>query len=87
MGYVAHDTLQRHTITQVASTSAIGSNEPKYGSKDAYAACIKDLERLWEAKGKRDSVSTDDEDLRVHGVSDWSYHEEHRPTVVVWVDS
>lgn len=86
MGYVAHDTLQRHTIVQTQAQE-IGTLQPKFGSKADYLACIKDLEDLWEKKGKRDSVSTDDDDLRTHGISDWSYHEEHRPTVVVWVDS
>jgi D-lactate dehydrogenase (cytochrome) len=34
-----------------------------------------------------DKVSTDAADLESHGISDWSYHEEKRPTVVVWVES
>lgn len=29
----------------------------------------------------------DDSDLETHGVSDWSYHDAKKPTVVVWADS
>lgn len=61
--------------------------QPKYGPKEDYHKAIEELKALWAKKGKEDRVSVDQADLESHGISDWSYHEEKRPTVVVWVDS
>jgi D-lactate dehydrogenase (cytochrome) len=64
------------------------SNQPAYGSPDDYKKAIEELKARWGKKeGKGERVSTDAEDLETHGVSDWSYHEEKRPSVVVWVES
>lgn len=63
------------------------ANQPSYGSKADYDAAIKDLQELWRMKGKPDKISTDEADLETHGISEWSYHEAERPTVVVWVES
>lgn len=63
------------------------ANQPSYGSKADYEAAIKDLQELWRMKGKSDKISTDEADLETHGISEWSYHEAERPTVVVWVES
>ena len=62
-------------------------NQPSYGSLEDYKALIGELRLRWRSKGKEDKVSTDKEDLETHGISDWSYHEAKRPTVVVWVES
>lgn len=62
-------------------------NQPKYGSPTDYRSAIAEIQELWKSRNKEDSVSTDEDDLSAHGISDWSYHEAHRPTVVVWVDS
>ncbi|WOO84395.1 D-lactate dehydrogenase [cytochrome], mitochondrial [Vanrija pseudolonga] len=62
-------------------------NQPKYGTPTAYRSAIAEIQELWKSRNKEDSVSTDEDDLSAHGISDWSYHEAHRPTVVVWVDS
>lgn len=61
--------------------------QPTYGSVADYHKCIDEIRELYKKKGKEDSVSTDADDLRSHGISDWSYHEAELPTVVVWVDS
>lgn len=61
--------------------------QPVFGSVADYHKCIDEIRALYKAKGKEDSVSTDADDLRTHGVSDWSYHEAELPTVVCWVDS
>jgi D-lactate dehydrogenase (cytochrome) len=63
------------------------ANQPTYGSHKDYLAAINDIEAYFKSKGKEDKVSTDESDLESHGISDWSYHEEKRPTVVVWVES
>lgn len=63
------------------------ANQPTYGSHKDYLAAIEEITRIFEGIGKGDKVSTDESDLESHGISDWSYHEEKRPTVVVWVES
>lgn len=63
------------------------ANQPTYGSHKDYLAAIEEITRLFEGIGKGDKVSTDESDLESHGISDWSYHEEKRPTVVVWVET
>ena len=63
------------------------ARQPVYGSLGDYELAIRELKDKWGKKGKGDKVSTDKEDLDTHGVSDWSYHEAKRPTVVVWADS
>jgi D-lactate dehydrogenase (cytochrome) len=63
------------------------ARQPVYGSLEDYKLAIRELKEKWGAKGKADKVSTDKEDLDTHGVSDWSYHEAKRPTVVVWAES
>lgn len=62
-------------------------NQPTYGSGDDYRAAMKEIKDLFASRGKADSVSTDEDDLLHHGVSDWSYHGAELPTVVVWVDN
>ena len=63
------------------------ANQPTYGSTKDYLAAINEITELFKRSGKEDKVSTDESDLESHGISDWSYHEEKRPTVVVWVES
>ncbi|ORX36265.1 putative D-lactate dehydrogenase oxidoreductase protein [Kockovaella imperatae] len=62
---------------------------PSYGSKKDYDQAIEDIKKMLRRKGLslEDRVSIDPSDLESHGVSDWSYHEEKRPTVVVWVET
>jgi D-lactate dehydrogenase (cytochrome) len=62
-------------------------NQPEYGTLQQYEQCIADITTYFTRRRKEDKVSTDEADLTTHGISDWSYHEEKRPTVVVWVDS
>jgi D-lactate dehydrogenase (cytochrome) len=62
-------------------------NQPTYGSLADYSSAIIDIQNYFKSLGKEDKVSTDESDLESHGISDWSYHEEKRPTVVVWVES
>jgi len=62
-------------------------NQPSYGSLKDYSSAINEIEQYFKSLGKEDKVSTDESDLESHGISDWSYHEEKRPTVVVWVES
>jgi D-lactate dehydrogenase (cytochrome) len=71
----------------IVAIAAQESNQPQYGSLEDYKALIGELRLRWNSKGKEDKVSTDKEDLETHGVSDWSYHEAKRPTVVVWAES
>jgi D-lactate dehydrogenase (cytochrome) len=62
--------------------------QPVYGSSEDYHSCIKELRAVFKAKeGGGERVSVDEEDLTSHGISDWSYHDEKRPNVVVWVKS
>ncbi|RSH94260.1 hypothetical protein EHS25_004063 [Saitozyma podzolica] len=93
-GFVTHKLIS--TYVPPPSFSLIDSkrakelqeaHQPEYGSKADYDSAIRDLRDLWEAKGKTDNVSTDEDDLQSHGISDWSYHPAHRPTVVVWVEN
>ncbi|BEI91417.1 uncharacterized protein CcaverHIS019_0402370 [Cutaneotrichosporon cavernicola] len=70
-----------------AADKLLEKTQPQYGSVANYRECILEIAELFEKRGKRDRVSTDEDDLRTHGVSDWSYHEAELPTVVVWVDS
>lgn len=63
------------------------ANQPTYGSTKDYLAAINEITELFKRSGKEEKVSTDESDLESHGISDWSYHEEKRPTVVVWVES
>jgi len=78
-----------HTL--LPSKFAISQQErqqPQYGTSQDYTNAINELKVRWGKKeGKGDRVSTDVEDLQTHGISDWSYHEERRPSVVVWVES
>ncbi|WVO12420.1 hypothetical protein L204_100019 [Cryptococcus depauperatus] len=90
-GYLVGSTssLPSPTTLQL-STQAIRhqeANQPSYGSHQDYLAAIKELKASWEKRGKADKVSTDNEDLETHGISDWSYHPAKKPTVVVWVES
>lgn len=94
--YISQATSARAALDTPRITTLIPSkvaieeqeaNQPSYGDIHAYLALIEDLKRLWESKGKVDRVSTDKEDLETHGVSDWSYHEAKRPTVVVWAET
>lgn len=62
-------------------------NQPTYGSLSDYNKAITEIEGLFKKNGKEDKVSVDEADLESHGISDWSYHEEKRPTVVVWVEN
>ncbi|BEJ14457.1 hypothetical protein CspHIS471_0402240 [Cutaneotrichosporon sp. HIS471] len=70
-----------------AADELLEKTQPQYGSVADYRECILEIAELFEKRGKRDRVSIDEDDLRTHGVSDWSYHEAELPTVVVWVDS
>lgn len=79
-----------HSFTVIDSRRAKElqlANQPSYGSHSDYESAIKDLQELWRMKGKSDKISTDEDDLQTHGISEWSYHEAERPTVVVWVES
>lgn len=60
---------------------------PQYGSIADYRECIGEIAALFGSRAKGDRVSTDEDDLRTHGISDWSYHEAELPTVVVWVET
>lgn len=63
------------------------THQPSYGSKADYLAAIEEIKEYYKGKGREDDVSTDEEDLTHHGVSEWSYHGAELPTVVVWVES
>jgi len=78
----------QYTLIDSAKAKAYQlENQPTYGSLSDYTKAISEIESLFKSKGKGDKVSTDESDLESHGISDWSYHEEKRPTVVVWVES
>jgi len=64
-----------------------GTFRPQHGSKKAYDAAIVALKAAFEKKGKADDVSTDEDDLRTHGINDWSYHGSHPASVVVWAET
>lgn len=64
-----------------------GTFRPQHGSVKAYAAAITALKNVFEKKGKGDDVSTDEDDLRMHGINDWSYHGSHPASVVVWAET
>lgn len=78
----------QYTLIDSAKAKAYQlENQPTYGSLSDYTKAISEIKTLFKSKGKGDKVSTDESDLESHGISDWSYHEEKRPTVVVWVES
>ena len=77
-------------LTLMPSKLAVEQQErtqPVYGTREDYHKAIDDLRALFDRRKQEDRVSTDESDLETHGISDWSYHEEKRPTVVVWVES
>ena len=95
-GYTVASTLNARDPVNIRDSTLLPSklaiehqehHQPSYGSLAEYQSLIRDLQKLFKEKGKGDRVSTDKEDLETHGISDWSYHEEKRPTVVVWVES
>jgi len=63
-----------------------GTYRPIHGSKKGYQAAISALQSVFDGLGRGDAVSTDEEDLRLHGVSEWSYHEAEPASVVVWAE-
>ncbi|KAH8086977.1 putative D-lactate dehydrogenase cytochrome oxidoreductase protein [Filobasidium floriforme] len=69
------------------SVTGPGTFRPVHGSKKAYDAAIVALRASFQKKGKEDNVSTDEDDLRSHGINDWSYHGSHPASVVVWAES
>lgn len=79
--------LSSHLIPSEEAIQLQESQQPKYGTADDYKKAIRDIRKLFVSRGADDRVSTDEDDLRSHGVSDWSYHEAELPTVVVWVES
>jgi D-lactate dehydrogenase (cytochrome) len=86
----AHAEYQPRDLTLVDSATAKAEqklNQPQYGTREDYHEAIKEIHGLYTSRGHEDRVSTDEEDLESHGVSDWSHHESARPTVVVWVTS
>lgn len=64
-----------------------GTYQPQHGSTRAYKAAIDALQVHFGKIGRSDDVSTDDSDLEDHGISQWSYHGAHKPSVVVWAQS
>jgi len=68
------------------SVTGTGTFRPVHGSKKAYDAAIVALRASFQKKGKEDNVSTDEDDLRSHGINDWSYHGSHPASVVVWAE-
>lgn len=64
-----------------------GTYQPQHGSLRAYKAAIESLQAHFAKIGRSDDVSTDDSDLEDHGISQWSYHGAHKPSVVVWAQS
>lgn len=68
------------------SVTGPGTFRPVHGSKKAYNAAIVALRASFQKKGKEDNVSTDEDDLRSHGINDWSYHGSHPASVVVWAE-
>ena len=65
------------------------SNQPSYGTTKDYEDAIEALKKMIRRRGLslEDRISTDADDLEEHGISSWSYHEERRPTVVVWAET
>ena len=65
------------------------ANQPSYGTTKDYEAAIEALKKMIRRRGLSldDRISTDPDDLEAHGISSWSYHEERRPTVVVWAET
>jgi D-lactate dehydrogenase (cytochrome) len=92
LGYILRDTLitastpPTHLVHSTLAKEIQERRQPRYGSHAEYTSAIEELKVLFEGRGKGDRLSTDDDDLQTHGVSEWSYHEAKRPTVVVWVD-
>lgn len=60
-----------------------GTYRPEHGSVKAFHAAIQKLSTTF----KPDQVSTDQDDLTTHGLSEWSYHGNMPPSVVVWAES
>ncbi|KAI0933110.1 hypothetical protein AcV7_004679 [Taiwanofungus camphoratus] len=71
------------TALGVSAVSRSGLNE-QYGSPDDFQRAIKELRETFPAE---DAVSTDPEDLHVHGFSENDYHPGSSPTVVVFPQS
>ena len=91
VGFGLHATLNPPPLETALKPSLIAKAEqsarqPQYGSKEDYRKAIEELQKLWKKKGKENRVSVDEADLESHGISDWSYHPEKRPTVVVWAE-
>ena len=65
------------------------AHQPRYGSHDDYLKAIAELRAYFANRpnGGDERVSVDPSDLETHGISEWSYHDAKRPTVVVWADN
>lgn len=63
-----------------------GTYRPVHGSIAGFQAAIAALQKSWREKGREEDVSVDESDLKSHGMSEWSYHKEHLPSVVVWAE-
>jgi hypothetical protein len=63
-----------------------GTYRPEHGSKLAYDAAIAALRKAFKGKGREDDVSTEEDDLTSHGINEWSYHDGHPASVVVWAE-
>lgn len=70
-------------VDPASQETGSGTYRPMHGSKKAYEAAINALRQEFP----EDNVSTDESDLREHGISEWSYHEAHPPSCVVWAES
>ena len=78
------DTVLKPSIISLAEQKV---RQPKYGTSSDYLKAIEELREIWKKKGREDGISTDESDLESHGISDWSYHDEKRPSVVIWAES
>ncbi|RDB30391.1 D-lactate dehydrogenase [cytochrome], mitochondrial [Hypsizygus marmoreus] len=70
------------TSTKSGSKLIVSSQKAQYGTQDDFKEAVWELRRTFA--GREDAVSTEAEDLQMHGFSQYDYHPASSPSVVVY---
>ncbi|KAH6867248.1 hypothetical protein BKA70DRAFT_1453559 [Coprinopsis sp. MPI-PUGE-AT-0042] len=81
-------TFGKGIVLFAAGLAASSSTEPTYGSPEDFQAAISELRAIFKDSANNEDgeveVSTDPDDLEVHGFSDNDYHPSIPPSVIVY---
>ncbi|RDB27372.1 D-lactate dehydrogenase [cytochrome], mitochondrial [Hypsizygus marmoreus] len=82
VGYTLSQTLSKPESKPIVVAS---TQKPQYGTANDFKQAISELRRTFA--GREDAVSTDPDELRIHGFSEYDYHPASFPSVVVYPTS